>query len=163
MIGVLEPYDWSKYDFSEETWRFIYAYEAKLRGSKVFKRVHFKESEYREFMDWFYKISRTVEFKSFIVQQRYLAWKEEYTKKDGEEYFKRRLESIIHKNKMYFPKVSREGLKYQKKDVLEFFLILLKAREYNLLAEIIGIPDVWYIARNIKENYNLLIGEDKSN
>lgn len=162
-VGI--AYDMTKYDFSEETWRYIFAYEQKLRSHKVFKKVNFKKGELETYIDWVKSIISTPEFFELIslgsenrdYTKRYFAERELKERQlTNVFYIKNKLERSLNKNKYVLEKVRRYGLKFSFYDVQEFLIVLKYADENDCLKEFLSIPDVWYIIRNIKSNWRTM-------
>lgn len=128
------------YDFSKETWRKIYAFEDKLRGQKIYKKVHFKEGQKQETINWLEKnvLNNLDYYEVYMI--RYGVFKS--SKRSTDNYFKNKLEKAFKKNKYYLDK--------KEESVFEFVLVMQKAKEYGLINEFLDIPDVWYITRKLR-------------
>lgn len=165
MDNALICYDMSRYNFTKETWNLIFAYESKLEGEKLFRKVNFKKGEKESYISWIDEIIKSPEYE-FIVLKGVLLYKSiGYYSKDEESqnrklnnpiYVRNKLERILKRNKYTLPKVSKYGLRFSFSDVREFLAILKEAKYYNCLDEFIEIPDVWYIIKNIRENWGVI-------
>lgn len=147
-------YDPKMYNFTEETWRVIFAYESKLKSHKLFKKVKFQEGEKEAYIAW----------------ARYIIYSKEYINTLSKECFpdgivnrnsewKRvnyKLEMILNRNKYWLKKVNSFGLRFSHEDICEFLKLLRHSIECNCVEEFLSVPDVWYIARNIKKNWGEL-------
>lgn len=148
---VYEP---KNYNFTEETWRMIFAYESKLRSHKLFKKVNFKEGEKESFISWARYIIYAREYIDVLaekcVTERDVDRKAEYKRVNY------KLEMILNRNKYWVEKVNSFGLRFKTEDVYEFLKLLRHSMENHCVEEFLSVPDVWYIARNIKTNWGEL-------
>lgn len=159
-------YDRSRYDFSEDTWQAIFAYESKLRSHKVFKKVNFKKGELDSYIFWVKNIISSPEFKKVILNETGFRNSANYYSKDEELmekqlsnvfYIRHKLERALTRNKYKVEKISKFGIRFSFIDVREFLIILKDANDNDCLEEFLSIPDVWYIIRNIRKNWKLVV------
>ena len=63
---------------------------------------------------------------------------------------------ILNRNKYWVEKVNSFGLRFKTEDVYEFLKLLRHSMENHCIEEFLSVPDVWYIARNIRQNWGEL-------
>ena len=153
MDGSL-AYEPRGYNFTEETWRVIFAYESKLKSHKLFKKVNFKEGEKESFISWARYIIYAKEYIDILAEK--CVAEENVDRKAEYKRVNYKLEMILNRNKYYVEKVNSFGLRFSHKDVCEFLKLLKHSMECNCLDEFLSVPDVWYIARNIRKNWGEL-------
>ena len=155
MDGSL-AYDMSRYNFTEETWRTIFAYESKLRSHKLFKKVNFDEGEKEAYISWIRNIVDAPEFERILFKKScmYDFIKPDKGLRDKTLHYK--LEMIFNKNKYWLPKVNAWGMKFSYADVCEFLQLAKLAIEYDCIEHFISIPDVWYVAKNVRKNWGVI-------
>lgn len=147
-------YDKSDYDFTEETWRKIEFYEMLFSDQK--RIANYKEGGIpEEFLAWVECILETDEVKNLIRFDFNIPILKKYRKSCF--YATSRLNKVLSKNKYFMPKVAKDGLKFSIEDLKEFFIVLQEAKSRELLKEFLSVPDVWYILRNVKENWNDIV------
>lgn len=151
-------YDMSRYDFTEETWGEIFAFESRLKSHKQFKKVNFKEGEKETYISWVKSIIHSPEYEMILFKNR-LMYNPKVHKSNmalDEKRIHHKLEMIFSKNKYWLQKVNTWGMKFSFEDVCEFLQLLNRAVEYDCLENFLSIPDVWYITRNIRKNWSVI-------
>ena len=148
---VYEP---QNYNFTEETWRMIFAYESKLRSHKLFKKVNFKEGDKQSFISWARYIIYAREYIDVLAEK--CVTEGDVDRKAEYKRVNYKLEMILNRNKYWVEKVNSFGLRFKTEDVYEFLKLLRHSMECNCVEEFLSVPDVWYIARNIKTNWGEL-------
>jgi len=144
-------YDRGRYDFTEETWRTIFAFESKLKSHKLFKKVFFKEGELESCISWVRNVLKRPQLKSVISNCS--NYKESRLSSDRLFVAKYKLAYSFKKNKYVISKNKKDGLRYSFEDVAKFLAVLEEAEKYDNLFNFLSIPDVWYIIRNVRDNW----------
>lgn len=138
-------------------------FETNRYGNKQQKKVSkYKDKygnikkEYDECINW----ANDLQGKSWILRECYDCTKEKVYKYNIRRkikaqysvYMSNKLSYIINKNKYKIEKCGKkDGYSlYSKEDVAEFILVLVESLNKNRLREFLDIPDVFYIARQIK-------------
>lgn len=150
-------YDKAQYDFTEETWRAIFAFECKLKGHKRLREVNFKEGEKESYIFWVKNIIHSNEYDMILFKKHLMYDNKDIHKTNNNLEEKRihyKLEMIFNKNKYWLPKVNSYGMVFSFDDVCEFLKLLKRSVECNCLDEFLSIPDVWYITRVIRKNWS---------
>lgn len=145
-------YDVSRYKFSEETWGTIFAYESKLRSHKIFKRVRFKEGEKEAYIAWARYIIYNKKYINILVKECFP--NEKFNKSLEWKTINYKLEMILNRNKYWLEKIYPFGLRFSHEDICEFLKLLKHSMECDCVEDFLSVPDVWYIARNIKMNWS---------
>ena len=170
MDASLNYYDTTRYDFSEDTWRAIFAYESKLKSHKILKKVNFKKGELASYTLWVQEFLNSSEFIRIMQSGISLANYSEYYSKEKAQfekklsnpyYLRNRLERALNDNKYVIEKVNRYGLRFSFLDVREFLAVLNEAETHKCLEDFLSIPDVWYIIRNIRKNWGLIVNKQE--
>lgn len=142
------------YDFTEETWRLIEFYENKFFSKKQLKTANYKEGGIpEEFITWIKGKINSCEYNAIINNMK------QYSKNDLiQNYFyqKNKIERTFKKNHYLITKEKFSVMKFSFEDIFEFLLILKTADEMGVLKEFLSVPDIWYIARIIRKNWDFL-------
>lgn len=150
-------YDTTWYNFTEETWLTIFAYESKLKSHKRFKKVNFKEREMKSFVIWVKNIINSPDY-DLILAKRNLIYNSSNCHGNNDLMEEKRihykLEKIFNKNKYWLTKERKIGIRFSFPDVCETLELLKHSVKYNCLEDFLTIPDVWYIVRNIRDNWS---------
>lgn len=144
-------YDVTRYNFSEETWRVIFAYESKLRSHKLFKKTNFMEGEKEAYIAWARYIIYSQKYIDILAKECFPDGK--FNRNSEWKAVNYKLEMILNRNKYWVEKVSPFGLRFSHEDICEFLKLLRHSIECDCVEEFLSVPDVWYIARNIKKNW----------
>lgn len=157
MDGV-NSYNKEVYGFTEETWRIIEFYEKLFSNERLIRIANYKEGGIpEEYIKWVEELINSSEFEK-ITQIEYDYHGQIKGKNKDRFYATNRLNKILDRNKYFMKKVSKHGLRFSYTDVKEFLTILKESSEKGLLREFLNIPDVWYIIRNLRENWNDVLG-----
>ena len=158
-MNELNYYYNEEYDFSEDTWRIIKFYENFF--TEELRVANYNEGGVpEEYIKWAKNVVNSEEFEKITQMENDVFYRRKNRNKEfiNRFYTINKLNKILNKNKYFVEKVSRFGLRFSYSDVQEFLLILKEAYEKDVLKEFLEVPDVWYIVRNIKENWKEVLG-----